>query len=119
MKYIVTDNASNMIKAFGAQFEAADDEDDEDEDDYEEDVNDIMEPEPEVVELLDAAMTSNSRHRLSCFIHSLMLVISAGLKEVRGAGNVVTRLKKLARKLHQSTVLKERYRLCFVVFANN
>ena len=110
MKYIVTDNASNMIKAFGAQFEAADDEDDEDEDDdEEEDVNDIMEPEPEVVELLDAAMTNNSRHRLSCFIHSLMLVISAALKEARRAGNVVSRLKKLARKLHQSTVLKERY----------
>lgn len=53
----------------------------------------------------------NSKKRLSCFAHSLQLVIGDGLKETRGTGieSVILKACKLSALLHWGTIFKERY----------
>ena len=121
VEYILTDNASNMKSAFKVNFPAEDDDDDDDDvDDDGDDAASVIqsqalddesiwetldsEEEDEIRDVLD----SNCKKRLSCFAHSLQLVIGDGLKETKGVTKTIKKSNKLSTSLHRSTVLKEK-----------
>uniref|UniRef100_A0A673G3B6 HAT C-terminal dimerisation domain-containing protein n=1 Tax=Sinocyclocheilus rhinocerous TaxID=307959 RepID=A0A673G3B6_9TELE len=100
VEFIITDNASNMKKAF--KFVMAEDHSDDSED--EEDM---------VGEPLDRNFTLGSRQRLSCFAHSLQLVVGDGLKEVKCLSQAMSKVSKLATLLHSSTIFKDKFEAVF------
>ena len=55
---------------------------------------------------VQAVLITNSKQRLSCFAHSLQLVV--GLKKLQGVGRAITKVGKISKLLHKSTVFKER-----------
>ncbi len=114
VEFIITDNASNMKCAFKVRFpaEEGNTEADDDSTDNEEVLDDESlwedlnnEDEAEVLHVID----SNCQKRLSCFAHSLQLVIGDGLKETKGVAGAIAKANKLAALLHRSTTLKDRY----------
>uniref|UniRef100_A0A8C2FGK0 Uncharacterized protein n=1 Tax=Cyprinus carpio TaxID=7962 RepID=A0A8C2FGK0_CYPCA len=100
VEFIITDNASNMKKAF--KFVMAEDHSDDSED--EEDM---------VGEPFDRNFTLCSRQRLSCFAHSLQLVVGDGLKEVKCLSQAMSKVSKLATLLHSSTIFKDKFEAVF------
>uniref|UniRef100_A0A672S8E9 HAT C-terminal dimerisation domain-containing protein n=1 Tax=Sinocyclocheilus grahami TaxID=75366 RepID=A0A672S8E9_SINGR len=100
VEFIITDNASNMKKAF--KFVMAEDHSDDSED--EEDM---------VGEPLDRNFTLGSRQRLSCFAHSLQLVVGDGLKEVKCLSQAMSKVSKLATLLHSGTIFKDKFEAVF------
>ena len=61
-------------------------------------------------ETVSEALTINSKKRLSCFAHSLQLVVGDGLKEISGTeiGAAILKAHQLSKLLHRSTIFKER-----------
>ena len=57
---------------------------------------------------VQAVLITNSKQRLSCFAHSLQLVVGDGLKKLQGVGRAITKVGKISKLLHKSTVFKER-----------
>lgn len=111
MEYIVTDNAANMKKAFKVRF-PLENEDVEEEDDAEGiDEGDeglwqgLAEEDAEPV---DQTLRVNSKVRISCFAHTLQLVVNDGMKDTKAIGRAIAKSSKLATFLHKSTVFKER-----------
>lgn len=117
VEYILTDNASNMKSAFKVNFPTEDDDDDDVDDDGDDTVTQPQvlddesiwetlnsEEENEIRDVLD----NNCKKRLSCFAHSLQLVIGDGLKETKGVTKSIKKSNKLSTLLHRSTVLKEK-----------
>ncbi|KAJ4922373.1 hypothetical protein JOQ06_021788 [Pogonophryne albipinna] len=51
--------------------------------------------------------------RLSCFMHTLQLVIKDGLKEASGLSGTLAKLSCTASLLHSSTSFKDRFESCF------
>ncbi|KAI4822674.1 hypothetical protein KUCAC02_008206 [Chaenocephalus aceratus] len=51
--------------------------------------------------------------RLSCFTHTLQLVIKDGLKEASGLSGTLAKLSRTASLLHSSTSFKDRFESCF------
>ncbi len=100
VEFIITDNASNMKKAFKFVMDHSDDSEDE------EDM--VGEGEP-----LDRNFTLGSRQRLSCFAHSLQLVVGDGLKEVKCLSQAISKVSKLANLLHSSTIFKDKFEAVF------
>lgn len=77
MRYIITDNASNMKKAFTTSFPSEDERDDEDAI-----CTDDDELWVDYGEATDAIQDTPGRH-LRCFAHSLQLAVKDGLKKTR------------------------------------
>lgn len=101
--FIITDNAANMKKAFKVIMA-----------DHSDDSEDDSEDEEDMVgEQLDTDFLLGSRQRLSCFAHSLQLVIGDGMKEVKVMSRAISKMAKLASLLHSSTVFKDRFEAVF------
>ncbi len=64
-------------------------------------------------EPLDRNFTLGSRQRLSCFAHSLQLVVGDGLKEVKCLSQAISKVSKLANLLHSSTIFKDKFEAVF------
>ena len=109
--FIVTDNAANMKKAFEAKFTV-----DERESTVCEELDEITENEKSIWEELDdkdathitTSLNRSSKQRLSCFAHSLQLVVDDGLSDTRCINRAISELTKLASLLHRSTVFKQK-----------
>ncbi|GAA6071939.1 uncharacterized protein LOC114158526 [Tachysurus ichikawai] len=56
---------------------------------------------------------ASSRERLSCFAHSLQLVIGDGLKEAKFISLAIAKASKLTSLLHSSTTFKSRFEAAF------
>lgn len=56
---------------------------------------------------------ARSRQRLSCFAHSLQLVIGDGLKEAKFISLAIAKASKLTSLLHSSTSFKNRFKATF------
>ena len=116
IEYLVTDNAANMRSAFSTIFpversEQLDPESvvqDENLDDF---LNLNSEIEADFHESLDGCATAKTR--LSCFAHSLQLVVRDGLTEAMVLSKAVAKASRLSSLLHRSTVFKERFEAKF------
>ena len=107
--YVVTDNAANMRAAFNTQFPTVETEADDDHDELGEVDDDIFQGLSEVDELdMQAAVENTTRRRISCFAHSLQLVVADGLKEARNLSIPLSKASRLSTLLHRSTIFKER-----------
>lgn len=58
---------------------------------------------------VQTVLSTNSKQRLSCFAHSLQLVVGDGLKHIQSVGRAIAKVSKISTLLHRSTVFKERY----------
>lgn len=104
INFVITDNASNMRKAFQARFLPEEDEaaEPEPEDEIWQDLT------PEDQEAVNATLDENCKmQRLSCFTHSLQLVIKDGLKEASGLSGTLSKLSRAANLLHSGTSFKD------------
>lgn len=120
VEYFVTDNASNMKKAFTllSSFHSADEDDSIPVDDSEllddetlwEDVDDLV-----TDLLLNGEETENADDirkidRLPCFGHTLQLVVKDGVDKIgRDSRGIISKCCKLSSTLHQSTLVKEAF----------
>ncbi len=97
VEFIITDNASNMKKAF--KFVMAEDHSDDSED--EEDM---------VGEPLDRNFTLGSRQRLSCFCSQSSASSGRWIKGSEEPFSSISKVSKLATLLHSSTIFKDSLR---------
>ena len=113
VRVVITDNGSNMVKAFRQHFE----EDDED-DDGEEDDGSVKEVEPEASvqdeeNFEDREMDHDITFkfyckRLSCFSHTLQLVVNK-FSEERSFQKIMKRASALVRKVNKSSKATENF----------
>ena len=111
---IVTDNASNMVKAFDLQLPGYVKEKDADDDsDTEENTTDISED--DTADSEDSLIEDLPSHS-SCYAHSLLLVVKDGLKDasqhlknlIAKAPNIVSHVRK---SIHATEILEGEKRL--------
>ncbi|XP_019731263.1 uncharacterized protein LOC109519280 [Hippocampus comes] len=109
-EFIVTDNASNMKRAFSLEFPGIDLSGAEEEEGAGVEDGDLWEDQDEEdAGAVRQALILASKHRIPCFAHTLQLVIGDGLKELRAVGQAIAKVSKLTTVLHRSAVLKERF----------
>lgn len=101
VSFIVTDNASNMKKAFQVKMPAGNSEDG------------SSDEEEDMAAELDTGGLFGSHQRLSCFAHSLQLVVGDGMKELKSMSRAISKICKLASLLHTSTIFKEKFESIF------
>ena len=98
ISFILTDNASNMKRAFKLRLPDSEqpesDSDDLDDEMMWEDVEDFEQP-------------WSSGERLSCFAHSLQLVVSDGMKEVKAISRAIAKATKFTTLLHSSSKFRD------------
>ncbi|KAL0199462.1 hypothetical protein M9458_008002 [Cirrhinus mrigala] len=110
VEYIITDNAANMKCAF--EVKLPQDEQHSDESDVEHgDLDD--ESLWEDVTWEDETVLTRRRQRLSCFAHSLQLVVHDGMKEAKAFSSALAQMSKFTSLLHTSTQFKERFEASF------
>ncbi|KAI7810944.1 hypothetical protein IRJ41_008551 [Triplophysa rosa] len=76
-----------------------------------EDDSDDSEDEEDMAD--DRTFPLGSRQRLSCFAHSLQLVVGDGLKEVKCLSQAISKVSKIATLLHSSTIFKDKFETIF------
>jgi hypothetical protein len=131
---LVTDNAANNIKAFenliipGFEhyFDSEDDDNDEKEsdidldnfsdDDGDETVTTVIDNnDSHMMELIknsfDNVATTNESLRVPCFAHTLQLVVNDGLKEVSSIQPALSKVSKIAKLSHTSSIFAEKLEL--------
>lgn len=109
VKYIITDNAANMKCAFKVKLP------------QEEQHSDGSDPEDDLddeslwgdVTWEEETIPVRTRQRLSCFAHSLQLVVHDGMKESKAFSSALAKMSKLTSLLHTSTQFKERFEAAF------
>jgi hypothetical protein len=101
VQYVITDNTSNMIKAMTVLFDSGDEnqlDDNSDPSMWE----DIASDEVEIV-------LNNLPTRMSCFAHSVQLVIRDGLASTSVIRNTFAKCSKLSNLVHQSPLFRSAY----------
>lgn len=119
--YILSDNASNMKRAFTVCFPENDADSDDGSEGGDDGDNDDLddgslweELDEDVQQDIDSVLTRNCRkQRLQCFIHTLQLVVSDGLKETKTLRLAMGKAKKLSTLLHTSCTFKEAFENVF------
>ena len=114
--YVITDNASNMRKAFSVQLcepelspdtsEVTDIEDDDGDPPFE----NVPEEDMEAIR----AVIQKATH-IRCFAHSLQLAVNDGLKDVKPLYGTLGKCSKIATLLHSSTSFKVVSQLIFLI----
>lgn len=94
VSYVVTDNASNMKAAFNLQLFDQDVENSSDEDELWKDSCD------------DSSVDLITTERLSCFAHSLQLVVKDGMKELKPINAAMGKASRITTLLHSSIIVK-------------
>lgn len=120
---IITDNASNMHKAFNASFPVIEPVDNCNEvfvDNHASDVdeNELWEDLPEIeLDKINAMLDANcKRLRLSCYTHTQHLVVNDGLKDTKCVSSAVAKATSLSTLRHQSSSFRD---LFDTTFGNN
>uniref|UniRef100_A0A3Q3AYL0 HAT C-terminal dimerisation domain-containing protein n=1 Tax=Kryptolebias marmoratus TaxID=37003 RepID=A0A3Q3AYL0_KRYMA len=109
ISYIITDNAANMKCAFKVHMPQQQSDDSDSEEDNLDDEHlweDINSEE-------DIDLPWSSGERLSCFAHSLQLVVHDGMKEVKTISRTITKTSKFATLLHSSSQFKDKFEAAF------
>jgi len=108
VKYIVTDNASNMRKAIDVMFRMQDDMSDSNNDaEHTDGGATIDDPSfwQDVTEVNIEGVVGSQEH-LSCFAHSLQLVVRDGLDVVSSGRPFMSKCSKIANIVHQSALFR-------------
>lgn len=109
ISYIVTDNAANMKCAFKVHMpqQQADDTESEEEN--------VLDDENlwENINSEDTEFPWSSGERLSCFAHSLQLVINDGMKEVRAISRTIAKTSRFTTLLHSSSQFRDEFEVMF------
>jgi hypothetical protein len=106
VRFVVTDNASNMLKAMCLFFPSDDDGSDQA---LESSVDDATVWEDISPEEQDAAF-SDIGSRIACFVHSLQLVVRGGLgKAATALRPAMGKISKLANVVHQSQLFRTEF----------
>lgn len=130
---LVTDNAANNIKAFEnliipgfEDYFSEDDDNDEKgsdidldnfiDDDGDESVSTVIDNNDlHMIELIknsfDNVTANNESFRIPCFAHTLQLVVNDGLKEVASIQSALSKISKIAKLSHTSTIVAEKLEL--------
>lgn len=111
LRFVVTDNASNMRKAFDVLSAMISDEGEEagvtvnaiDDESLWEDIESTDE------ERIAAVMSRNGAHRLSCFAHTLQLVVKDGVDKLGSGRSLMSKCSKMANLVHQSIAFREAF----------
>ena len=99
ISHVVTDNASNMLKVFSLPgFEDCHDNTDEGDDSDNEDGADDTDTEPEE----DPTMYAYIQQHLSCFAHTLQLVIKDGFKQAGAINKVLAKASAIVAHVRKS-----------------
>jgi hypothetical protein len=116
---IITDNAANMRKALTLLLASSEEDEQEanepEPDDFEVDNAEIwndLEPE-ENLAVINAIESHCLRERLSCFDHTLHLIVGDGLKETRCVSAALAKVSKISSTLHTSASFKEVFEQVF------
>nr|XP_055032707.1 uncharacterized protein LOC129421310 [Misgurnus anguillicaudatus] len=110
VRYIITDNAANMKCAFKVKLPQEEQHSD-GSDAEEENLDD--EGLWEDVTWEDETIMVGTRQRLSCFPHTLKLVVHDEMKEAKSFSLALAKMSKLTSLLHRSTTFKERFEATF------
>ena len=102
VKHVITDNASNMLKAFWL-FESPNQDPSGQDDSHGED--DIDENVPETVDSDELDLLPVEHH--GCFAYSLQLVIKDGFKEAGQIIHIVSKCSRLVSHVCKSTIANE------------
>ena len=114
---VITDNASNMIKAYKLGLSVGDGVDQENElesfsseeysfNTYSSEKSNLsveLSLTDPISDINDESLSMNMNPRLSCFVHSLQLVIRDGLKNAPHLSKTLNKCKELSRKSHKSS----------------
>ena len=104
--YVISDNASNMKKAFEVRFTQEQVNEDEDADDgcAIDNAELWCDFDTPIVEIV-SPVTPDATH-LRCFAHSLQLAVKDGLKQIRSLYGALAKCSKLTSLIHSSTKFK-------------
>lgn len=105
LSYILTDNASNMKRAFKVRMPEAEQ--------PEGDSSDELDDETMWEDVEEVSDTWSAGERLSCFAHSLQLVIQDGMKEVKGVARAIAKATKFTTLLHSSSTQRDMFEAHF------
>lgn len=105
LSYILTDNASNMKRAFKVRMPEAEQ--------PEGDSSDELDDETMWEDVEEVSDTWSAGERLSCFAHSLQLVIQDGMKEVKGVARAIAKATKFTTLLHSSSTQRDLFEAHF------
>lgn len=105
ISFILTDKASNMKRAFKVRLP-----DSEQPESDSDDLDDEMMWEEHVE---DFEQLWSSGERLSCFAHSLQLVVSDGMKEVKAIARAIAKATKFTTLLHSSSKVRDMFETHF------
>ena len=102
IRWVVTDNASNMKKAMSVWFDISEENpvDDDADPSLWEDIDDTDD--------IDGVVTSIAT-RIPCFAHSLQLVVREGLSALNVMGPALAKCSKLANLVHQSPLFRSAF----------
>nr|XP_023679194.1 uncharacterized protein LOC111850022 [Paramormyrops kingsleyae]XP_023679195.1 uncharacterized protein LOC111850022 [Paramormyrops kingsleyae] len=107
VSFIITDNASNMKRAFKVSIP----QDSEHPDSEGEDLDDEMMWED--IDAFESASPCSSSERLSCFAHSLQLVVNDGMKELKAVSRAIAKASKITSLVHSSSQYRDKFEACF------
>ena len=57
---------------------------------------------------VDASLSTSSKQRIPCFAHTLQLVVSDGLEDMKCVSRAIAKVTKISTLLHKSSVFKEK-----------
>ncbi|XP_030599481.1 zinc finger BED domain-containing protein 4-like isoform X2 [Archocentrus centrarchus] len=109
ISYIITDNASNMKCAFKVHMPQQQSDDSESEEDNLD--NEHLWEDINLAE--DTELPWSSGECLSCFAHSLQLVVNDGMKEVRTISRSIAKTSRFTTLLHSSSQFKDKFEAMF------
>lgn len=109
ISYILTDNAANMKCAFKVNMPQQQSDDSESEEDNLDDEH-LWE---DITSVEDTELPWSSGERLSCFAHSLQLVVNDGMEEVRAISSTIAKTSRFTTLLHSSSQFKDKFEAMF------
>lgn len=117
--YVISDNASNMRKAFSLAFPEPDSDNDDSENETEVDVDDadiwnsLEDVDQAAVD--SAVINICETRRLGCFAHTLQLVVGDGLKQLKSKSvrSLTAKCSRLSTVLHTSSVFTDSFEEMF------
>uniref|UniRef100_A0A3B4ZLE7 HAT C-terminal dimerisation domain-containing protein n=1 Tax=Stegastes partitus TaxID=144197 RepID=A0A3B4ZLE7_9TELE len=107
--YIITHNAANMKCAFKVHMPQQQSDDSESEEENLDDEH-LWE---DMTSVEDTELPWSSSERLSCFAHSLQLVVTDGMKEVRAVSRTIAKTSRFTTLLHSSSQFKDKFEAMF------